>query len=163
MCQHGRGWRIDRARINSIPEWLLSQMVAILPNEAAIIVCSAFCSSRERAFLSPSPRTLGVSLTSATLILCVADHPDCNWIIPPVEVHREGAPQMRQSSELKTRGRAEESTARECFLPGIAKRGVCQRSAYPVSERSDMWRLMAPLDRATIGPRDGFPRRAADL
>jgi hypothetical protein len=48
MCQHGRGWRIDRARINSIPEWLLSQMVAILPNEAAIIVCSAF-SPRENA------------------------------------------------------------------------------------------------------------------
>ena len=37
MCQHGRGWRIDWARINSLPERLLSQMVAILPNEAAII------------------------------------------------------------------------------------------------------------------------------
>jgi hypothetical protein len=106
---------------------------------------------------------LGVSLTSATLILCVADHLDCNWIIPRSKCIARARPQVRQSSELKTRGRAEESTARQCFPPGIAKRGVCQRSACPVSERPHMWRLMAPLDWATIGPHDGFPRRAADL
>jgi hypothetical protein len=42
MCQHGRGWRIDRARINSIPEWLLSQRSLEEQNAEQTMIAASF-------------------------------------------------------------------------------------------------------------------------